>query len=195
MATATKAAQSGTAATDAAVSQVAEAVAANVSKATAAANDLVTRTTDAFAPVVKSAEAKTSGAEDSPAKGSSVATGLPTKRSSAADDPLSAERTRWLIDAVGGTTKLATMLRVSASQPSRWASGKESPGVRTAPLLIDLEHVFARVRLTWDGESALVWMNSGNAHLDGARPVDVLALRGPGPVLEALDAGAWGSGS
>jgi len=54
MATATKAAQNGTAATDAAVAQVTN----NVVKATEAATDMVHRTTDAFAPVVKSAEAR-----------------------------------------------------------------------------------------------------------------------------------------
>ena len=70
-----------------------------------------------------------------------------SKRSAAADDPLSPVRTRWLADVVGGGGVLAEMLGVSASQTSRWASGEERPGVRTAPLLIDLEHVLARVRL------------------------------------------------
>jgi hypothetical protein len=36
-------------------------------------------------------------------------------------------------------------------------------------------------------------MHSQNAHLDGARPMDVLALRGPDEVLEALDATIAGS--
>ncbi len=43
-----------------------------------------------------------------------------------------------------------------------------------------------------DGQQATTWMSSANAHLDGARPIDVLALGGPGPALEALDAGARG---
>jgi len=59
MATATKAAQSGAEKTENAVAQVTETVASTVSKATAVANDIVTKTTDAFTPVVKSAEAKT----------------------------------------------------------------------------------------------------------------------------------------
>jgi|GEM_PF-930898 len=59
MATATKAAQSGTAATEAPVAQVTETVAATMSKATAVANDIVTRTTEALTPVVKSAEGRT----------------------------------------------------------------------------------------------------------------------------------------
>ena len=84
------------------------------------------------------------------------------------------------------------MLGVSASQTSRWANGHERPSAQVAPLLIDVEHVLARVRLVWSGPAALTWMSSANAHLDGARPIDVLALHGPGPVLDALDAGAWG---
>ena len=59
-------------------------------------------------------------------------------------------------------------------------------------MLIDLEHVLARVRLVWGEPAAATWMISANAHLGGARPVDALALRGPGPVLEALDAETWG---
>jgi len=114
------------------------------------------------------------------------------RRATPADDPLAPERTRWLADVVGGGGKLAAMLGVNASQTSRWAKGDERPGPQVAPLLIDLEHVLARVRLVWSEPAATVWMTSANARLDGARPADVLALRGVGPVLEALDAGAWG---
>jgi len=105
---------------------------------------------------------------------------------------LAPARTRWLSDALGGTGALADMLGVSPSQTSRWASGKERPGIASAPLLIDLEHVLARVRLVWAEPAASVWLTSANAHLQNARPVDVLRLQGPGPVLEALDAAAWG---
>lgn len=114
------------------------------------------------------------------------------RRSKAADDPLAPERTRWLSDVVGGRARLAEMLGVSASQTSRWAAGQERPGIQVAPLLIDLEHVLARIRLVWAEPAATTWMVSHNAHLGGARPVDVLRLHGPGPVLDALDAGVWG---
>lgn len=115
------------------------------------------------------------------------------RRTEAAFDPLAPERTRWLADTVGGGGKLAAMLGVHASQTSRWATGQERPGARIAPLLIDLEHVLARVRLVWAEPAATTWLTSANAHLEGARPVDALTLRGVGPVLDALDAGAWGS--
>lgn len=116
----------------------------------------------------------------------------PQRRALPGDDPLAPQRTRWLADAVGGSGALADMLGVSRSQTTRWASGEERPGAESAPLLIDLEHVLARVRLIWAEPAATTWMISANAHLSGARPVDVLRLQGPGPVLEALDAGAWG---
>ena len=58
MATATKAEQNGAAATDAAVAQVDETVAASISKATAVANDFVTRTTEVITPAVEAATDK-----------------------------------------------------------------------------------------------------------------------------------------
>ncbi|MGH3804820.1 MAG: antitoxin Xre/MbcA/ParS toxin-binding domain-containing protein, partial [Pseudonocardiaceae bacterium] len=59
-------------------------------------------------------------------------------------------------------------------------------------LLIDLEHVLARARLVWGETAARTWLESANTYLDGARPLEVLQLSGPAPVLEALDAEAWG---
>jgi hypothetical protein len=52
----------------------------------------------------------------------------------------------------------------------------------------DLTTVRRRVREVWAEPVAEVWMVSANAHLGGARPVDVLALSGPAEVLAALDA-------
>lgn len=114
---------------------------------------------------------------------------------SSGGDPLAAERTAWLAGVVGGKSALARWLGVSASQTSRWASGIESPGAVSGPLLIDVEHVLARVRLVWGEQAALTWMDSANAHLGGARPIEVLRSEGVGPVLLALDAGTWGSGA
>jgi hypothetical protein len=131
-------------------------------------------------------------AKRAPVKSATAKRARPQQRALPGDDPLAPERTRWLADAVGGSGALADMLGVSRSQTTRWASGEERPGAESAPLLIDLEHVLARVRLVWAEPAATTWMISANAHLSGARPVDVLRLQGPGPVLEALDAGAWG---
>lgn len=109
----------------------------------------------------------------------------------AADDPLSAERVRYLADEFGGT-QLAAIVGVNRSQPSRWIKGEERPGPMAAPLLIDLEHVLARARLVWGESAARTWLESSNVYLDGGRPIDVLRISGPAPVLQALDAETWG---
>ncbi len=54
MPTATKAAQNGAAATDAAVAPVTETVAAALSQTSTVAGDVITRTTEAFSPIVQS---------------------------------------------------------------------------------------------------------------------------------------------
>lgn len=108
-----------------------------------------------------------------------------------ADDPLSAIRVKYLADAFGGAG-LAAIVGVNRSQPTRWIKGDERPGPTAAPLLIDLEHVLARARLVWGETAARTWLESANVYLDGGRPIDVLQLSGPAPVLEALDAETWG---
>jgi hypothetical protein len=120
-----------------------------------------------------------------------TATGRAEARSSAADDPLATSRVRVLVDAFGGA-RLAKLLGVSASQPTRWVKGQERPGVAAAPLLIDLEHVLAKTRLIWGEEAAKQWLRSPNSYLEGARPLDVLHHRGPSAVLDALEAEMWG---
>lgn len=106
---------------------------------------------------------------------------------------LARERTEFLIDVVGGVNALARLLDVSASQPSRWRTGAETPGPETARRLLDLDHIVARVLLLWDRSLVEAWLTGANAHLDGRRPIDVLRLRGAAEVLAALDAEAQGA--
>ncbi|MCL2533508.1 MAG: MbcA/ParS/Xre antitoxin family protein [Nocardiaceae bacterium] len=66
-----------------------------------------------------------------------------------------------------------------------WGAAADRPGAR-----VDARPASA-------GEAAArTWLESANAHLDGARPIDVLQLSAPAPapapVLEALDAEACG---
>jgi len=109
----------------------------------------------------------------------------------AADDPLSTHRVEYLAT-IFTRAQLARWIGVSPSQTSRWASGEERPGPAAAPALIDLEHVYSRARLVWGEEAARIWLESANAFLSGARPLDVLLTDGPARVLEALDAEMWG---
>lgn len=121
-----------------------------------------------------------------PAKRASAASKAAAQKAPADWSP--AVRTAFLIDAFGGARKLAGALGVSSSQPTRWKSGHERPGLEAARKLLDLDHVLARAQLVWEPEAALIWLESPNAFLDGARPIDVLLLRGSSEVLDALDA-------
>jgi hypothetical protein len=91
-----------------------------------------------------------------------------------------------------GNNRLAGLLDVSASQPSRWKSGEERISAENQRRLLDLDYVIARLLQLYPREQAEIWLTSHNAHL-GSRPVDVLSLRGAGPVVEAIDAEAEGA--
>lgn len=96
-----------------------------------------------------------------------------------------------LIDQLGNN-RVANLLGVSRSQPSRWRTGKEGIGPENQRRLIDLDYVFGRLEQLFTPRQAEIWLTSMNAHL-GARPVDVLRLRGATPVIAAIDAEAEGA--
>lgn len=97
-------------------------------------------------------------------------------------------RTETVAKALGSRANLARVLKVAASQPTRWISGDESPNSENTRAIIDLEHVVARARLLWgDDDTVNSWLTGRNAFLDGARPVDVIAMQGSRPVIDALD--------
>lgn len=106
---------------------------------------------------------------------------------------LAGERANFLIETVGGVTKVAQLLGVSKSQPGRWRDGAETPSPTKARELIDLDHVFARASLLWPAEVVMDWMVGSNGYLDGARPIDVLRTRGVTEVIEALEAAEQGA--
>ncbi|MEJ7648137.1 MAG: antitoxin Xre/MbcA/ParS toxin-binding domain-containing protein [Nakamurella sp.] len=102
-------------------------------------------------------------------------------------------RTEALANALGGFTRVAELLGVSRSQPTRWKQGSEQPSPESARLLIDLDHVMARAQLVFTPQVARDWLVGANSYLDGARPIDVLQLRGSSEVVDALDAVMQGS--
>ena len=98
------------------------------------------------------------------------------------------ERTQFLIEAVGGVNKLAELLEVSNRQPTGWKSGQEQPSPEVAARLLDLDHVIALAVQTWAPAVVMDWMTGADPFLEGARPIDVLRLRGSSDVVEALKA-------
>jgi len=51
----------------------------------------------------------------------------------------------------------------------------------------DVEAVRERLSVLWTDPAIDIWLTSANAHLDAARPVDVLALDELEPVIEAIE--------
>lgn len=91
-----------------------------------------------------------------------------------------------------GSNQAAALIGVSRSQPSRWRSGEERIGPESERRLLDLDYVLARLLRLFPERQARVWLRSHNAHL-GARPIDVLRLRGAEPVIVAIDAEEQGA--
>lgn len=91
-----------------------------------------------------------------------------------------------------GNNRVAELMSVSRSQPSRWRRGEERLGPENRRKLIDLDYVFSRLLQLYPKEQAEIWLRSHNAHL-GARPIDVLKIRGAVRVIEAIDAEAEGA--
>ncbi len=96
------------------------------------------------------------------------------------------QRLAALIDALGNN-RVAELLGVSRSQPSRWRAGIEGMSPESLARLTDLDYVWERLTQVYLAEVALVWLRSYNHHL-GARPEDVFRFRGAGPVIRAIDA-------
>lgn len=98
-----------------------------------------------------------------------------------------------VIDAAGGKVKAASLLGVARTQPGRWLRGDEAPSPDSARRLVDLDYVLSRLEQLYEPKLARRWLAAPNAFLDGARPVDVLRVEGPGRVIEAIDATVAGS--
>lgn len=92
-----------------------------------------------------------------------------------------------------GNNLLADILGVNHSQPSMWKSGKEKLSVENQRKVSDLDHVMNRLLLELHPEQAIQWMQGSNAHLNFGRPMDVLIIKGPSKVLDAIDALSTGS--
>lgn len=101
-------------------------------------------------------------------------------------------RLEWLISVLG-SNQVADLLGVSRSQPSRWRRGAEGLAARNQRAVLDLDYVIVRLHQLWVPEVAAIWLQSPNAHLGGAIPLDVLRQRGAAAVMQAIDAEAEGA--
>lgn len=101
-------------------------------------------------------------------------------------------RTQWLTTLLGNN-RVAELLRVNRSQPSRWRTGTEGVAPANVRTMLDLDYVITRLHGVWDPEVAVIWLDSPNAHLGGATPLETLRTRGTVEVIQAIDAEAEGA--
>jgi len=116
----------------------------------------------------------------------------PAQRESSEVTQETVRRLGGLIDFVG-SNRVASLLRVSQSQPSRWRNHKEGLSPESSSLVIDLDYILTRFRQVYDdAEVFWIWLNSQNPYL-GTRPIDTIMLRGPQAAVSAIDALAEGA--
>ncbi len=103
------------------------------------------------------------------------------------------ERRSEFLIRVLGNQRVADLVKVNKSQPSRWKTGQEAPGPAAARRLVDLDHVLARLVLVWEESLAADWLTTPNGFLEGATPMQVIESRGTTDVIEAIDAETAGA--
>jgi hypothetical protein len=154
-----------------------------------------TKTTKKAVAKTSSAGATKTGAAKKAVRGKSATRTAAPARAARAGRSTSwqAEVRAGQVVRVLGNRRAAALLGVAESQPFRWRKAVEVPSSQVAPMLVDLDHIIARLQLIWDEEVIGDWLEGANAFLDGARPIDVLRVNGSVPVLEAIEAEAAGA--
>lgn len=115
-----------------------------------------------------------------------------TRPATTAVAPEVRRRLSWLV-AVLGNNRVAELLQVSRSQPSRWRTGREGLAAESRRAVIDLDYIVTRLQEVYVAEVAKVWLTSPNAFLGGGTPVEALRQRGVLDVIAAIDAEAAGA--
>lgn len=85
-----------------------------------------------------------------------------------------------------GNNRVAAILGVSASQPSRWRSRKDVPTPEHQQKILDLDYVMANLFGEMMPTDGLIWLESFN-HSLRTRPIDALAYGDFKDVLGAIE--------
>lgn len=95
---------------------------------------------------------------------------------------------RRLVDAYQQSV-VAEMLGVDDSTVSRWLKQERNIGQSAMRgRIFDLHDIVSRAHQVFNPTLAARWLMGREPLLGNARPIDVLAIRGVAPVIEALDA-------
>lgn len=98
---------------------------------------------------------------------------------------------RRMVDAYSPAS-VANILGVNRSTVTLWLKRRRSISPVMQPRVLAAYDVLARAHQVFNPTLAARWLIGHEPLLGGARPLDVLAQRGAGPVIDALDAIAAG---
>lgn len=98
---------------------------------------------------------------------------------------------RWLVEAYG-REGLARLLDVNPAMITRWRRGAKLSD-EVSRRILDLHAVLARALQMFAPQVVTHWLIGHEPFLNDARPIDVLAVRGAAPLIQALDGIAAGT--
>ncbi len=91
-----------------------------------------------------------------------------------------------LVDAFG-PRPLSALLGTNHTTIVNWRAGRRNMSAEMSKRVIDLHDVINRALQIFAPDTAMRWLVGREPFLDNARPIDVLALKGVAPLIEALD--------
>ena len=97
-----------------------------------------------------------------------------------------------LVEDMGSQAQVARALEVDRSRVSRWLADEE-PDRDNLLKLEAVEFALSRLQVTYQRSTALKWLYGFNAHLGGARPIDLLNRGRVSDVLRAIEADETGA--
>lgn len=103
------------------------------------------------------------------------------------------ERVSALVEDAGNQATVARLLGVDRSRVTRWLTSDQQPDPDNRRTIDALEFVLARLRSRYQAATAFKWLEGVNAHLGGARPIDLLRAGRVAEVIAALEADELGS--
>lgn len=98
-----------------------------------------------------------------------------------------------LIDRFGNQTKVAELLAVDKSAPTRWLTKGDKPGPVNEERIAALRLIALRLANLYAPQTAIKWLEGTNAYLGYRRPVDLIRKGRIAEVLAAIEQTATGA--
>jgi hypothetical protein len=82
---------------------------------------------------------------------------------------------------------IARATGVKERQVQHWAAGSSRPRDETRDRLVDTHYVVRKLSDVYTPDGVEIWLHARNSSLDGARPIDLLAVGEFQPVVLAVE--------